>query len=79
MLSNFPNPDEYLQDRGGLDDPLFEKALEIIKGYDEVSASLLQKRLSIGYSRAARILDTIEEQKIIGKAEGSKPRKVVKK
>lgn len=78
MLSSFPNPSEYLQNRGGLDDPLFEQAVEIIKEYDLASASLLQRRLSIGYSRAARILDTLEEQGLVGKAEGSKPRKVIK-
>ena len=79
MLSNFPDPSEFLQDRGGLDDPLFEQAVEIIKEYEEASASLLQRRLSIGYSRAARILDTLEEQGLVGKAEGAKPRNVIKK
>lgn len=79
MLSSFPNPSEFLQDRGGLDDPLYEKATEIVKEYDEASSSLLQRRLAIGYSRAARILDTLEEQGIVGKAKGGKPRKVIKK
>lgn len=78
MLSSFPDPKEYLQDREGLGDPLFEKAVEIVKEYNEVSASLFQRRLSIGYSRATRILDTLEEQGLIEKAEGGKPRKVIK-
>lgn len=60
-------------------DVLFENAIELLKGYDEVSASLLQRRLTIGYSRAARILDQLEEKGYVGKAEGAKPRKVIKK
>lgn len=79
MLSSFPNPNEYLQERGGLDDPLYEEAEKVVMEYDQASASLLQRRLSIGYSRAARILDTLEEQGIVGKAEGAEPRKVFKK
>jgi len=60
-------------------DELLNKAKEIIKQYSEVSASLLQRRLSIGYSRAARLLDLLEEEGFVGKGEGSKPRKVLKK
>lgn len=60
-------------------DVLFEKAVELIKGYEEVSASLLQRTLVIGYSRAARILDQLEEKGFVGRAEGGKPRKVIKK
>ncbi len=60
-------------------DPLFPKAVEIVKQYKEVSASLIQRRLSIGYVRSARMLDQLEEDGIIGPIEGSKPRKVLKK
>ena len=60
-------------------DVLFGKAVEIIKKYSEVSASLLQRRLAIGYSRAARLLDQLEEKGLVGQAEGSKPRKVIEK
>lgn len=60
-------------------DPLFSKAVEIISGCDVVSASLLQRRLSIGYARAARLLDQLEEKGFISKALGSAPRKVLKK
>ncbi len=58
-------------------DPIFAKAVEIICEYDKASASLLQRRLSIGYSRAARILDQLEAEGIVGRAEGSKPRDVL--
>ncbi len=60
-------------------DPLFEEAIRSVCQYDRASASLLQRRLSIGYSRAARILDQLEAAGVVGHAEGSKPRDVVAK
>jgi len=60
-------------------DPLFNKAVEIIMQHDKASASLLQRRLSIGYARAARILDQLEQAGYVGPAEGSKPREVIKR
>lgn len=64
---------------GGEHDPLFKQALEIIIQYDKASASLLQRRLSIGYARAARILDQLEAAGYVSPAEGSKPRDVIKR
>ncbi len=58
-------------------DPLFEDALRLICQHDKASASLLQRRLSVGYARAARILDQLEEAGVIGPGEGSKPRDVL--
>lgn len=58
-------------------DPLFFEAIRIVCQYDRASASLLQRKLSIGYSRAARILDNLEEAQVVGRAEGSKPRDVL--
>jgi len=60
-------------------DPVFAEAVRVICEYDKASASLLQRRLSIGYSRAARILDQLEAEGIVGRAEGSKPRDVLVK
>lgn len=60
-------------------DHLFEDAIRLVCQYDKASASLLQRRLSIGYARAARILDQLEETGIIGPGEGSKPRDVLMK
>lgn len=60
-------------------DPLFEDAIRLICQHDKASASLLQRRLSVGYARAARILDQLEEAGIIGPGEGSKPRDVLVK
>jgi len=58
-------------------DPLADEAIRIVCQYDRASASLLQRKLSIGYARAARILDTLEELGIVGPGEGSKPREVL--
>ncbi len=60
-------------------DALFEEAIRSVCQYDRASASLLQRRLSIGYSRAARILDQLEAAGVVGHAEGSKPRDVLAK
>lgn len=62
---------------GAIDDPLFEEAKRIAVAAGKISASLLQRRLRVGYARAARLLDTLEEQGIIGVAEGNKPREVL--
>ncbi len=64
---------------GGDLDPLFNQALEIVMQHNKASTSLLQRRLSIGYSRAAKILDQMEAAGYVGPAEGSKPREVLKR
>lgn len=58
-------------------DELFDEAVRIVCEYDRASASLLQRRLSIGYARAARILDQLEQYGVVSLAEGSKPREVL--
>lgn len=60
-------------------DPLFSEAIKIISQSNKASASLLQRRLSIGYARAARILDQLELEGYVSPAEGSKPRKVLRR
>ncbi|KKU43066.1 MAG: cell division FtsK/SpoIIIE [Parcubacteria group bacterium GW2011_GWA2_46_7] len=64
---------------GGGQDQKFEEAVRLICQHDKASASLLQRRLSVGYARAARMLDQLEDAGIIGPAEGSKPRDVLMK
>ncbi|MBI4091328.1 DNA translocase FtsK 4TM domain-containing protein [candidate division WWE3 bacterium] len=58
-------------------DELFEEAVKIVTLSDRASASLLQRKLSIGYARAARLLDELEAKGIVGAADGSKPRDVL--
>lgn len=61
----------------GDQDDLFEEAVKTVCQYDRASASLLQRRLRIGYARAARILDELESAGIVGSGDGAKPREVL--
>lgn len=61
----------------GETDNLFKSAIEIVCQHDKASASLLQRRLSVGYARAARIIDQLEAAGVIGPADGAKPREVL--
>jgi S-DNA-T family DNA segregation ATPase FtsK/SpoIIIE len=61
----------------GEKDEFFEEAVRLVCAQGAASASLLQRRLSIGYARAARILDQMEAAGIVGPAEGSKPRELL--
>lgn len=58
------------------DDELMAKAIELVQNAGKASASLLQRRLRVGYARAARLLDLMEDKGIIGPGEGAKPREV---
>ena len=58
-------------------DDLFEDAVRVVCQFDKASASLLQRKLRVGYARAARIMDELEAARIIGPGEGSKPRDVL--
>ncbi|MDD5145543.1 MAG: DNA translocase FtsK [Candidatus Pacebacteria bacterium] len=58
------------------DDPLYEEAQRVVTEARKASASLLQRRLRIGYARAARLIDMLEEKGVVGPGEGAKPREV---
>jgi S-DNA-T family DNA segregation ATPase FtsK/SpoIIIE len=58
-------------------DPLFERALEIVISQGKASASYLQRRLKVGYNRAARLVEEMEMRGIVGPAQGSKPREIL--
>src|SRR5213083_2272566 len=66
-----------LEDMGGDRDELFEEALRICVEMKRASTSVLQRRLRIGYGRAAAILDIMEREGLIGQADGSRPRPVL--
>ncbi len=59
------------------DDPLYEQALDIVIQAGKASASYIQRRLKIGYNRAARLVEEMEARGIVGPANGSKPREVI--
>jgi S-DNA-T family DNA segregation ATPase FtsK/SpoIIIE len=64
-------------DEDGDADPLLRQAVDIVRRSDKASASLLQRRLRVGYARAARILDQMEDRGIVGPADGSRFREVL--
>lgn len=71
--------DEDEEDDGGYDDPLYVEAARIVCQVGKASTSILQRRLRIGYGRAARLLDRMEKEKIIGPPDGARPRDVLRR
>jgi S-DNA-T family DNA segregation ATPase FtsK/SpoIIIE len=65
-----PNPDE--------NDPLFDDAVRLVFEFGKASTSLLQRRLRIGYGRAAHLIDLMERDGLVGPADGSRPRELLK-
>lgn len=68
------NFDEYLEDEES--DELFDEAIAVVAEAKKASASLLQRRLKVGYARAARLLDIMEGAGLIGPGDGAKPRDI---
>ena len=75
-ISNSGSADEG-EDVTDEDEELVEKCLEIIRQEKRASTSLLQRRLRLGYTRAARIVDILEQRGILGPGEGAKPREIL--
>jgi S-DNA-T family DNA segregation ATPase FtsK/SpoIIIE len=75
-----PEPEEDIDDNGrssGGRDALFDEAMKLVILHQQGSASLLQRRLKVGYSRAGRLIDELEEAGIVGPSRGSKAREVL--
>jgi S-DNA-T family DNA segregation ATPase FtsK/SpoIIIE len=68
---------ESFADSGEAEDDLYEEAREIVIRAGKASTSYLQRKLRIGYARAARLMDILEENGIISQGEGAKPREVL--
>lgn len=66
-------------DDGAFDDPMYRDAVQLVLEMGKASTSTLQRRLRLGYGRAARILDAMEKDGIIGPPDGSRPREVLKR
>lgn len=62
---------------GTSSDPMYQQALEVVMENGSASASMLQRRLRVGYNRAANLVEEMERSGIVGPAQGSKPRKVL--
>ena len=76
----YVDPNAEGSDMGDVDmahlDPLFEEAAQLVVTHQQGSTSLIQRKFSIGYNRAGRIMDQLEKAGIVGPAQGSKPREV---
>ena len=66
-----------LKEDGPEEDPMLSDAIRVVVENGQASTSLLQRRLKLGYARAARIVDEMEQRGVVGPYEGSKPRKVL--
>ncbi|HEV2412408.1 MAG TPA: DNA translocase FtsK 4TM domain-containing protein [Candidatus Saccharimonadales bacterium] len=66
-----------VMDMGGADDDMYKDAVHVVTESGKASASLLQRRLRVGYARAARLIEMMEEQGIVGPADGARPRDVL--
>ena len=67
------------EEENGEHDPLFEDAVRLVVEFGKASTSLLQRRLRIGYGRAAHLIDLMEQDGIVGAADGPKPRELLKR
>ena len=76
--SNIPDADGYASSEE-YDDPIYNEVVDFAVSAGKISASLIQRKFRLGYNRAARIIDLLEERGIIGPANGSKPREVLVK
>ncbi len=67
-------PEDAVEDDG---DPMLNEAIELVVELGQASTSLLQRKMRLGYARAARVIDQMEERGVIGPSEGAKPRQVL--
>ena len=73
----FYDEEEEEYEGSGSEDPLMDKAIEIVLAAGKASASYIQRRLKVGYNRAARMVEEMERMGIVGPAQGSKPRDII--
>jgi S-DNA-T family DNA segregation ATPase FtsK/SpoIIIE len=79
LLAPPSDDDEEGEDFGGPEDPMYQEAVRVVLEMGKASTSTLQRRLRLGYGRAARILDMMQREGIIGPPDGSRPRDVLKR
>ncbi len=77
IIKVLKSPAGVVESEAGERDPIFEKAVELILMTGQASASYLQRKLRLGYARAARVIDQMEQEGIVGPSEGSKPREIL--
>jgi len=77
IIKTLKRPSRETRDKTKKKDEMFETAVELILSTGQASASYLQRKLSLGYARAARIIDQMEQEGIVGPSKGSKPREIL--
>jgi len=77
ILKEIESKAEPVRQGDGFDDEILPQVIDMVIEQGQASTSLIQRKFKLGYSRASRILDIMEEQGIVGPFEGSKPRKVL--
>jgi len=77
IIRAIKSPEGQLWEESGEKDELYDKAVELILLTGQASASYLQRKFKLGYARASRIIDQMEEEGILGPSEGSKPREIM--
>ena len=76
-IENFGKSKDQLADLENDDDPLFEDAVHVVLETGQASISMVQRRLRVGYTRAARLVDMMELRGIVGPSLGSKVREIL--
>lgn len=76
-IENFGKPKESLEDLLDESDPLFDEAVRVVFETGQASISMVQRRLRVGYTRAARLIDMMELRGIVGPHTGSKAREIL--
>jgi S-DNA-T family DNA segregation ATPase FtsK/SpoIIIE len=76
LEKSLDSPETEFDGYSGQEEPLYQEAKRVVLQARKASASLLQRRLRIGYARAARLIDMMEQEGVVGPAEGAKPREV---
>jgi DNA segregation ATPase FtsK/SpoIIIE-like protein len=76
-IENFGRNQDKLAELGDEDDPLFDEAVQVVLETGQASISMVQRRLRVGYTRAARLIDMMELRGIVGPHEGSKAREIL--
>lgn len=76
LTKSAESPETQMDNFYSKEDPMYEEAKRIVISSKKASTSLLQRRLGIGYARAARLMDILEERGVVGPQEGAKPREV---
>jgi S-DNA-T family DNA segregation ATPase FtsK/SpoIIIE len=76
-LLDAPSPEGEGENGEDLNDELYDKAVDLVIEHGQGSTSWVQRKLNIGYNRAARMMEEMERQGVVGPADGARPRKVL--